>query len=75
MTAAIEPKPTTKRSSENRIQAPSGISAHPAAPSEKIRPPTQMIVLRPMISAICPPTSEPAMAPTPDDSSIIALWP
>ena len=36
VTAAIDPKPTTKRSSENRIQAPSGISAHPAAPIEKI---------------------------------------
>ena len=75
VTAAIDPKPTTKRSSENRIQAPSGISAHPAAPSEKIRPPTQMIFLRPIRSAIRPPTSEPTMAPTPEESSIIALWP
>ena len=48
VTAAIDPKPTTKRSSENRIQAPSGISAHPAAPIEKISPPTQMIFLRPI---------------------------
>ena len=48
LTAAIEPKPTTKRNIENRIQAPSGIMAHPAAPSEKIRPPPQTIVLRPI---------------------------
>src|SRR6266481_9072324 len=34
--AAVDPKPTTKRKIENRIQAPSGITAHPAAPSEKI---------------------------------------
>src|ERR1700738_550605 len=73
--AAIDPKPTTKRNTENRIQAPSGISAHPAAPNEKITPPPQMIFLRPILSAICPPISEPAMAPTPDDSRIAALWP
>src|SRR5450432_4694614 len=30
--AAIDPKPTTKRKAENSIQAPSGISAQPAAP-------------------------------------------
>ena len=75
LTAAIDPKPTTKRSIENRIQAPSGISAHPAAPSEKIKPPPQIIFLRPIVSASRPPTSEPKMAPTPDDSSIIAPWP
>src|ERR1700738_4477339 len=75
LNAAIDPKPTTKRSIENRVQAPSGISAHPAAPSEKIRPPPQIIFLRPIVSAIRPPTSEPKMAPTPDDSSITAPWP
>src|SRR5258707_3012524 len=73
--AAVDPKPTTKSNNENRIQTPSGLNAHPAAPSEKITPPPQMIFLRPILSAICPPVSEPAMAPTPDDSSIIALWP
>ncbi len=73
--AAVDPKPTTKRNIENRIQAPSGISAHPAAPSEKIRPPPQIIFLRPTLSAIWPPRSEPTMAPRPDDSSIVALWP
>jgi hypothetical protein len=36
--AAIEPKPTTKRKSENWIQAPSGMNAHPAAPSAKMKP-------------------------------------
>src|SRR5450755_2183621 len=75
LTAAIDPKPTTKRNIENRIQAPSGISAHPAAPSEKIRPPAQTIILRSKASASMPPTSEPTMAPTPDDSSMTALWP
>src|ERR1700730_9361265 len=72
---AIDPKPTTKRNIENRIQAPSAISAQPAAPNEKIRPPPQIIFLRPIASAIRPPTSEPTIAPTPDDSSIIAPWP
>src|ERR1700722_11766626 len=75
LTAAIDPKPTTKRNIENRIQAPSGISAHPAAPTEKINPPPQIIFLRPIVSRSRPPTSEPKMAPTPDDSSIIAPWP
>src|SRR6202035_1129769 len=75
LTAAIDPKPTTKRNIENRIQAPSGINAHPAAPSEKIKPPPQTILLRPTASASMPPTREPTMAPTPDDSSMIALWP
>src|SRR3984893_15375063 len=75
LTAAIDPKPTTKRSIENSIQAPSGINAHPAAPSEKIMPPPQIIFLRPNVSASRPPTSEAKMAPTPDDSSIIAPWP
>ena len=69
LTAAIDPKPTTKRSMENRIQAPSGISAHPAAPSENIRPPPQIIFLRPMVSAIRPPASEPKMAPTPETAA------
>src|SRR6476661_6604356 len=75
LTAAIDPKPTTNRSIENRIQAPSGISAQPAAPNEKIRPPPQIIFLRPIASAIRPPTSEPTMAPTPEDNSMIAPWP
>src|SRR3982074_1821604 len=75
LTAAIDPKPTTKRNIENRIQAPSGISAHPAAPSENTRPPPQIIFLRPMASASRPPAREPKMAPTPDDSSMIAPWP
>src|SRR5262249_41280887 len=73
--AAIDPQPTMKRKNENVIQAPSGISAQPAAPSENNRPPLQIIVLRPMMSATCPPISEPTIAPTPDESSIIALWP
>ena len=73
--AAIEPKPTTKRSSEKRIQAPSGISAMLPAPSAKMKPPPQTIRLRPTMSANLPPITAPAMAPTPDDSSIIALWP
>ena len=47
LTAAIDPKPTTKRNTENSIQAPSGISAQPAAPSEKIRPPPQIDLLAP----------------------------
>ena len=75
LTAAVMPKPTTKRNSENRIQAPSGISAQPAAPNENINPPPQIIFLRPTRSATWPPTSEPTMAPTPEDSSISALWP
>jgi len=41
--AAVDPKPTTKRNSENSSHEPSGIAAHPAAPSEKISPPPQMI--------------------------------
>ena len=35
LTAAIDPKPTTKRSSENKIQAPSGIAAHPGSTQRK----------------------------------------
>src|SRR5258708_26845561 len=41
LTAAIDPKPTSKRKSEHRNQEPSGISPQPAPPSEKIRPPPQ----------------------------------
>src|ERR1700684_4425616 len=43
VTAAAIPKPTANRNNENSIQAPSGIRAHPPAPSENSRPPPQMI--------------------------------
>ncbi len=47
----------------------------PAAPSANTMPPPQIIRLRPTMSANLPPIVAPAMAPTPEESSIIALCP
>ena len=73
--AAPTPKPTTKRSAANSIQAPSGISDTQPAPTAHRATPATSSVLRPQRSDRAPQASAPTMAPTPALSSMTEVWP